>query len=70
MSQVISRLPTRIYLLKVMSAKLTIKTPDFLTFWLSRVFAVNFEHISHLVLVFPPLTLTEFRRMKELSNSW
>ena len=56
--------PVGIYLLKVnnrntrtrceMCSKLTIKTPV----RRSGVFIVNFEHISHLVLVFPLLTLS------------
>ena len=57
-----------IYLLKVnntntrtrceICSKLTIKTQE-LRHWLhSGVFIVNFEHISHLVLVFLLLTLS------------
>ena len=37
--------------------KLTIKTPERRQWRLSGVFIVNFEHISHLVLVFILLTL-------------
>ena len=37
--------------------KLTIKTPEGRQWCLSDVFTVNFEHISHLVLVFLLLTL-------------
>ena len=57
--------PTGIYLLKVnnkstktrceICSKLTIKTPERRR--RSGVFIVNFEHISHLVLVFLFLTL-------------
>ena len=36
---------------------LTIKTPERRQLRRSGVFIVNFEHISHLVLVFPLLTL-------------
>ena len=56
--------PAGIYLLKVnkrntktrceICSKLTIKTPE----RRSGVFIVNFEHISHLNLVFPLLTLS------------
>ena len=56
-----------IYLLKVndkntatmseISSKLTIKRPEQLQWRSSVVFIVNFEHISHLVLVFLMLTL-------------
>ena len=56
-----------IYLLKVndkntatmseISSKLTIKRPEQLQWRSSDVFIVNFEHISHLVLVFLMLTL-------------
>ena len=74
--------PTSIYLLKSNNkntgtrcetcSKLTIKTP--------AVFIVNFEHISHLVLVFLLLTLSrqmlaglywlEGANIKELSFPW
>ena len=40
-------------------SKLTIKTPERRQ-WRSGVFIVNFEHISHLVLVFLLLTLSRF----------
>ena len=39
-------------------SKLTIKTPERRHWRLSDVFIVNFEHISHLVLVFLSLTLS------------
>ena len=39
-------------------SKITIKTPEQLHWRRSGVFIVNFEHISHLVLVFLLLTLT------------
>ena len=55
-------LPVGIYLLKVnnrnartrckICSKLTIKTPERRHWRLSGVFIINFEHISHLVLVF------------------
>ena len=58
--------PAGIYLLKVnnknastrckICSKLTIKTPERRQ-WRSGVFIVNFEYISHLVLVFLLLTL-------------
>ena len=58
---------TGIYLLKVnnrntrtsseICSKLTIKTPEGRQWRCSGVFILNFEHISHLVLVFPLLTL-------------
>ena len=58
--------PVGIYLLKVntrntrtrceICSKLTIKTPE-RRWHRSGVFIVNFEHISHLVLVFLLLTL-------------
>ena len=57
-----------IYLLKVSNGntrtrceiclKLTIKTPERRYWRRSDVFTVNFEHISHLVLVFLLLTLS------------
>ena len=61
--------PVDIYLLKVNNrntktrcetcSKLTIKTPERRDERRrSGVFIVNFEHISHLVLVFPLLTLS------------
>ena len=59
--------PAGIYLLKInkkntrtrceICSKLTIKTPERRYWRLSGVFIVNFEHISHLVLVFLLLTL-------------
>ena len=59
--------PVGIYLLKVnnrnararckMCSKLTIKTPERRQWRRSGVFIVNFEYISHLVLVFLLLTL-------------
>ena len=39
--------------------KLTIKTPERRHWRHSGVFIVNFEHISHLVLVFLLLTLSK-----------
>ena len=39
------------------SSKLAIKTPERRQWRRSGVFIVNFEHISHLILVFPSLTL-------------
>ena len=39
-------------------SKLTIKTPERRQWRRSGVFIVNFEHISHLVLVFLLLTLS------------
>ena len=60
--------PAGIYLLKVnnrntrtrceICSKLTIKTPERRQWRRSGVFIVNFEHISHLVLVFLLLTLS------------
>ena len=57
----------RIYLLKVnnrntrtrceICSKLTIKTPEWRQYRRSGVFIVNFEHISHFVLMFLLLTL-------------
>ena len=38
-------------------SKLTIKIPERRQWGRSGIFIVNFEHISHLVLVFPLLTL-------------
>ena len=59
--------PTGIYLLKVndrntrtrceICLKLAIKTPERRQWYRSGVFIVNFEHISHLTLVFLLLTL-------------
>ena len=59
--------PAGIYLLKVnnrntrtrceICSKLTIKTPERRQWRRSGVFTVNFEHISHLALVFLLLTL-------------
>ena len=58
---------TGIYLLKVnnrntrtsseICSKLTMKTPERRQWRCSGVFIINFEHISHLVLVFLLLTL-------------
>ena len=66
MSKDFQTLPAGIYLLKVnnrntrtrceICSKLTIKTPE-RRLASSGVFIVNFEHISHLVLVFLLLTL-------------
>ena len=41
------------------SSKLTIKTPERLQCRRSSVFILNFEHISHIVLVFLLLTLNK-----------
>ena len=59
--------PASIYLLKVnnrntrtrceICSKLTVKTPERCQWHHSDIFIVNFEHISHLVLVFLLLTL-------------
>ena len=59
-----------IYLLKVnyrnsrkrceMCSKLTIKTPGRRQWRRSGVFAVSFEHISYLFVVFPLLTLSMY----------
>ena len=59
--------PAGIYLLKVnnrntrtkceVCSKLTIKIPERRRLGRSGIFIVNFEHISHLVLVFLLLTL-------------
>ena len=66
---VILQLPAGIYLLKVnnrntrtrceICSKLTINTPERRQWRRSGVFIVNFEHISHLVLVFLLLTLNK-----------
>ena len=60
------RIPAGIYLLKVnyrntrlsceICSKLTIKMPERRQWRRSGIFIVNFEHISHLVLVFLMLT--------------
>ena len=60
--------PTGNYMFKVnnrntrtrcgMCSNLTIKTPERRQWHRSVVFIVNFEHISHLVLVFQLLTLS------------
>ena len=60
-------IPASIYLFKVnnrntrkrceICSKLTIKTPERRHWRHSGAFTVNFEHISHLFLVFPLLTL-------------
>ena len=62
-------IPADIYLLKInnknnrtrceICSKLTIKTPERRQWRRSRVFIVNFEHISHLALVFLLLTLNK-----------
>ena len=62
-------IPAGIYLLKVnnrntrtrceICSKLTINTPERRQWRRSGVFIVNFEHISHLVLVFLLLTLNK-----------
>ena len=62
-------IPAGIYLLKVnnrntrtrceICSKLTINTPERRHWRRSGVFIVNFEHISHLVLVFLLLTLNK-----------
>ena len=62
--------PSRHYLLKVnnknartmceICSKLTIKTPERPNWHRSGVFIVNFEHNSHLVLVFLLLTLSRY----------
>ena len=61
--------PVNIYLFKInnrnirkkceICLKLTIKTPERLHWRRSCVFIVNFEHISHLFLVFLVLTLSK-----------
>ena len=66
-SHIESTNPAGIYLLKVdnrntrarceICSKLTIKTPERRHWRRSDVFIVNFEHISHLVLVFLLLSL-------------
>ena len=63
----VEQFPVGIYLLKVnnkntrtrceLCTKLTIKTPERRQWRRSGVFIINFVHISHLVLVFPLLTL-------------
>ena len=63
----IATIPAGIHLLKVnnrstrtrceICSKLTIKTPERRQWRCSGVFIANFEHISHLVLVFLFLTL-------------
>ena len=40
-------------------SKLTIKTPEQRQWRRSGAFIVNFEQISHIVLIFPLLTLNE-----------
>ena len=42
-------------------SKLTVKTPERRQWYCSGVFIVNFEHISHLNLVFLMLTLSKCR---------
>ena len=61
--------PAGIYLLKVnhrnirkrckICSKLTIRTPERHQWRRPGVFTVNFENISHLVLMFPLLTLNK-----------
>ena len=43
-----------------MCSKLTIKTPERRQGRRSGVFVVSFEHISHLFVVFPLLTLSMY----------
>ena len=60
--EILKRVPAGIYMFKVnnrntrtkceISSKLTIKTPERRYWRRFGVFIVNFEHISHLVLVF------------------
>ena len=62
-------IPDNIYLFKVYNwnnrkrceicSKLTIKTPEQCQWRRSSVFIVNFEHILHLFLIFPLLTLNK-----------
>ena len=64
-----TNIPAGIYLLKVnnrntrtrceICSKLTINTPERRYWRRSGVFIVNFEHISHLALVFLLLTLNK-----------
>ena len=66
-NQPTTAIPAGIHLLKVnnkntrtrceICSKLTIKTPERRQWRRSGVFIVNFEHISHLALVFLLLTL-------------
>ena len=66
MSQWLASIPAGIYLLKVnnrntrakfeICSKLTIKIPERRQWRHSGIFIVNFEHISHHVLVFLLLT--------------
>ena len=68
LTNVVRRNPVGIYLLKVnngntrkrceICSKLTIKIPERRKWHRSVIFIVNFEHISHLVLVFLLLTLS------------
>ena len=67
LSHIYLKFPASIYLLKVnnrstrtrceICSKLTIKIPERRQWRCSGIFIVNFEHISHLVLVFLLLTL-------------
>ena len=67
--QIRENIPSRHYLLKVnnrntrtrceICSKLTINAPERRHWRGSGVFIVNFEHISHLVLVFLLLTLNK-----------
>ena len=68
--RVLNASPVGIYLLKVnngnartrceMCSKLTVYTPEQRYWHRSGVFIVNFEHISHLVLMFLLLTLNMY----------
>ena len=68
MRKVLASIPAVNYMFKVnnistrtrfeICSKLTIKTPERHQWCRSGVFFVNFEHISHLVLVFLLLTLS------------
>ena len=49
-----------------MCSKLTAKTPERRQWHCSGVFIVNFEHISHLVLMFQLLTLS----FEHVISSW
>ena len=62
-------IPANIYLFKVnnkntrrrceICSKLTLKTPEWRQWHRSGVFIINFEHLSHLFLVFLLLTLNK-----------
>ena len=74
-SSVTYRYPANIYLFKVnygntrkrceICSKLAIKTPE-----RRHVFIANFEHISHLFLVFPLLTLNKYMLVGYLRLSY